>query len=88
MKQGNLIAICIGGALGFYLSLSQGIWKITNKIESLDKKVESIAISTSPKIRIENVFGSEAPEKFYEINNQRVYLEIDGKPVEEYWRGK
>jgi hypothetical protein len=35
-----------------------------------------------------NVIGVEAPEKFYVVNGQRVYLEIDGKPVEEYWRGK
>lgn len=35
-----------------------------------------------------NVIGGSEPEKFYQIKGQRVYLEVDGKPVEEYWRGK
>ena len=33
-----------------------------------------------------NVIGNEAPEKFYEVNGQRAYLEIDGKPVEQYFK--
>lgn len=38
------------------------------------------------KVQTKNVIGKKAPEKFYEINGNRVYLEIDGKPVEEYFR--
>ncbi|MFA5084718.1 MAG: hypothetical protein WC475_05090 [Candidatus Paceibacterota bacterium] len=34
------------------------------------------------QVRVENVIGDSAPEKFYEINGQRFYIEIDGKPVE------
>jgi len=33
-----------------------------------------------------NVIGNETPDKFYEINGQRAYLEIDGMPVEGYIR--
>jgi len=29
-----------------------------------------------------NVLGNTTPEKFYYVNGQRVYLEIDGKSVE------
>ncbi len=38
------------------------------------------------KLTVENVFGGAGPEKYYEINGKRVYLEIDGTPVEEYFR--
>lgn len=49
---------------------------------NLETKVENIQLITK------NVIGGSEPEKFYKVNDQRVYLEIDGKPVEEYWRGK
>ncbi|HLD00668.1 MAG TPA: hypothetical protein VJC39_02900 [Candidatus Nanoarchaeia archaeon] len=38
----------------------------------------------APQVQIENVISQEAPERFYYFNGQRVYLEIDGKPVEQY----
>ncbi|MDI6737155.1 MAG: hypothetical protein QME12_01410 [Nanoarchaeota archaeon] len=37
-----------------------------------------------PQIHTANVLGAEAPEKFYDIDGQRVYLQIDGQPVEQY----
>ena len=42
----------------------------------------------APQVQVENVIGQEAPERFYDLNGQRVYLEIDGKPVEQYVREK
>ena len=42
----------------------------------------------APQKQVENVFGQEAPERFYELNGQRAYLEIDGKPVEQYVQKK
>ena len=38
------------------------------------------------KIQTENVIGNKAPEKFYEVDGKRVYLEIDGKPVADYFK--
>lgn len=35
------------------------------------------------EVHIENVVGGKEPEKFYVIDGQRAYLEIDGTPVEE-----
>ena len=49
----------------------------------LQESLESIV----PEIQEENVFGGEAPERFYEINGKRVYLEIDGIPIEQYIQG-
>lgn len=37
------------------------------------------------EIKIENVIGSPTADKFYEINGQRAFVEIDGKPVEQYF---
>ena len=33
-------------------------------------------------IHVQNVLGEKEPEMFYEINGRRVYVEIDGMPVE------
>ncbi len=37
------------------------------------------------ELKTENVIGNEEDEKFYEIDNKRIYLEIDGKLVEYYF---
>ena len=38
-----------------------------------------------PKPKVENVIGNEEPETFYEIDGKRVYLKVDGKPVDQYF---
>jgi len=38
----------------------------------------------SQNVIFQDVIGNSSGEKFYEINGRRVYLEIDGQPVEEY----
>lgn len=52
-----------------------------SKLNQLKDKVDSL----SPKPITLNVMGGEAPERFYDLNGQRVYLEVDGKPVEQYF---
>lgn len=37
-------------------------------------------------MRTENVIEESSPERFYEIGGRRVYLMVDDKPVEEYFR--
>lgn len=53
---------------------------ISNKV-LLEEKIEEI----KPKIQEAQVLGNETPERFYEIDGQRVYLTIDGKPIEQYF---
>ncbi|MEK6813081.1 MAG: hypothetical protein AABX86_03130 [Nanoarchaeota archaeon] len=53
---------------------------IQHQLDELDKKTKQETVTSS------NVFGDEKPETFYEVNGQRAYLTIDGKPVEEYIR--
>lgn len=51
---------------------------------------DSLELATQDKqsIQIGDVLGNEQPERFYELNGQRVYLEVDGKPVESYFSQK
>lgn len=44
--------------------------------------------SAVEKIKLveKNTVGTAAPEKFYEIDGRRVYVEIDGKSVEDYFK--
>lgn len=37
-------------------------------------------------LQVQNVIGNDPNEIFYGINGKRAYLEIDGKPIEEYFR--
>lgn len=52
--------------------------RIANSLEKQEK----------PEIQTRDVIGNSEPERFYEFNGQRVYLEIDGKPVESYFAQK
>lgn len=54
--------------------------ELSNKIKDIESQLKTM----QPVLQVENIRGSPEPEKFYVINNQRVYLEIDGKPVEQY----
>ncbi|HLC53896.1 MAG TPA: discoidin domain-containing protein [Candidatus Nanoarchaeia archaeon] len=36
------------------------------------------------KVQVRNVIGGDTSEVFYEIGGKRAYLEIDGKPVDDY----
>lgn len=45
----------------------------------------NLAQQSNYKLQEQNILGEDTPEKFYEINEQRVYLEIDGKPIEQYF---
>ncbi len=42
--------------------------------------------TSEKKLTVSNVVGGPEPEKFYEIDGKRVYLEIDGTPIEEYFK--
>ena len=47
---------------------------------------QGVSTQEEAKLTVENVFGGAGLEKYYEINGKRVYLEIDGTPVEEYFK--
>ena len=65
--------------LELYSLISMGVFAsvfVLNKINCSKSHLE---------LKTENVIGNDLPEKFYEINGKKVYLEIDGKPVEKYF---
>jgi len=37
------------------------------------------------RVQIGNATGDSRDDKFYDINGQKAYIEIDGKPVEHYF---
>ena len=37
-----------------------------------------------PQYQVEQVRGNHIPEKFYVVGGQRLYIEVDGRPVESY----
>ena len=47
---------------------------------------ESQETDIVPRIQTRKVIGKSLPDKFYEINGKKVYLEIDGKSVEDYFQ--
>lgn len=84
MTMEDKITVAIIGAAALVCSTGVGItaWGMADRVIADKAKATS-----SNNTKIENVIGSESPEKFYELNGQRVYLEIDGKSVEEYVKG-
>jgi hypothetical protein len=68
--------------VGIALAFASVVREQNAKLDSIDQRVEEL----KPKLQIENVIGNEELDKFYEISGKRVYLEIDGKPAEEYFK--
>ena len=59
------------------------------KIKRIEDKVDQL-LQGQPAIELRtgNVTGGKAPEKFYKIEGKKVFLEIDGQPVESYFQNK
>lgn len=75
---------CLGtmlGATAIILGLGSALYFILSRDETL-KRIDE---NTRPQIQVKNVIGNETPDKFYQINGQRVYLEVDGKSIEKYF---
>src|SRR3989344_6043249 len=68
-----LIILC---AVGFRSCYNEG--RIADSLESRNKQ----------EIQVRDVLGNEQPEMFYDVNAQRAYLEIDGRPVGSYFPQK
>src|SRR3989344_4688587 len=60
--------------------ITREILKRSNK---LDKNIETIIKSVSPKPQVADVIRGTEEETFYLIDSKRVYLKIDGKYVED-----
>ncbi|MFA5888465.1 MAG: hypothetical protein WC852_07190 [Candidatus Nanoarchaeia archaeon] len=75
------------GRVGLYILTSWALINTCNISEDTDTIIQQTA-AKKPQVQTANVLGAEAPEKFYDIDGQRVYLEIDGKPVAEYLKGR
>lgn len=81
MAKDEFNKIYVPLALGA-LCIAAGINLLTTP--NLEKKLDEL----KPIVKEEQVIGNQIPEKFYEIDGKKVYLEIDGKPVEEYFTEK
>ena len=62
------------------------IYKNTNELSTKVADLESMLKTSQPILQEKDVLGNPELETFYEINGQRFYLRIDGKPVEQYCR--
>jgi hypothetical protein len=84
MRSQRIIYNAIPGKLLLYgilgVTMVAGI-KSCNRTAEIRENMQA-----TPQLQIQNVIGQEAPEKFYVINGQRVYLEVDEKHVEQYFR--
>ncbi len=53
-------------------------------MENLEERVNKLEKQLT--IQTRNTIGRDLNDKFYEINGEKVYLEIDGRPVEDYFK--
>ncbi len=64
------------------------VHNITYELKSLGEDLEGLKEQKSPRLHIDNILGEEKPELFFEIDGKRIYAEIDGKPIEDYFNKK
>jgi len=46
------------------------------------------SMKTTPKMERAQVIGNSTPERYYWVNGERAYVEIDGQPVDQYHPNK
>lgn len=59
-----------------------------HKISDLDSKLEKMMKKTPVVVldeKTENLFGNLNPEKYFMINGQKAYTQVNGKPIESYF---
>ena len=64
-----------------------------NDIDKMRREINDIKVEMTQKgqanyLRIENVIGGPEPERFYEVDGKRYFVEVDGKQVESYFPKK
>lgn len=94
----NLLSFLTGTLSGFLVSgammaeITSNLEKKINLIDKIvvEKKVEVLK-PTLPEIQISNVVGGPLPDQYLVGRSetgeeQKFYLKIDGKPIEEYFK--
>jgi hypothetical protein len=69
---------------GLYLMVGFTLYATCNHSDSLNR-IENMQKEQRTQIQEQNILGGEANERFYDINGQRAYLEIDDKLVYKYF---
>ena len=71
---------------GLYIMIFAGLVTTCN-VEDISKqnKVTLEALAQKSALQESNVLGDTIPERFYMINGDTVYQEIDGVPVRTYF---
>ncbi len=82
----TFIAAFIGCTIAItgYNVMSDTLSKESQKMGELQRGVKELLKRSTLELKTEDVIGEKAPETFYEINGQKCYLEIDGKPLADY----
>ena len=66
------------------LAIVIGLAGVGMKLTGVSKRLEELKPTQMYEIQTEDVMGNEIPERFYEINGEKAYVQIDGNPVREY----
>jgi hypothetical protein len=72
-----VVAIIIGGA---------ATWAHKMYSTYKDAEVQKERIRSGLELKVGDYNGNQILDKFYEINGQKVPVEVDGKPVAEYFK--
>mgnify|MGYP001601921490 CR=1 FL=1 len=81
-RKSNLYFFIVSVITGALLSLAVNYVVENRQQGSSDKSSRNS--ESALEVQVRNVIGGPEPETFYEIAGKRAYLNLDGKPVEEY----
>ena len=73
----QLLSYTIAGGLSLTI-VGILLWDRHQRLSKLELELEK-------QVRTKNVIGNTTPDKFYERDGQRLYIEVDGRPAMEYF---
>jgi hypothetical protein len=87
MSNNNIgcLELVLASMLGTFLVIGG-----CGKISKISKKLDELAsqVQNMQQERFDNVIGSSLNDRYYIVNGRKAFIEIDGKPVEEYFQEK
>ncbi|PIN81727.1 hypothetical protein COV11_01265 [Candidatus Woesearchaeota archaeon CG10_big_fil_rev_8_21_14_0_10_30_7] len=80
--EDNLFGVIIGACLLGGL----GSWTYKMYSEYQKAQVEQAKVKTELELKVGDYNGNQLLDKYYEINGQKVPVEVDGKSIEFYFK--
>jgi len=82
--EDNMVGVIIAG----FILAGIGAWTGDMYSKCKDAEVQKARIQAGLELKVGDYNGNQLLDKYYEIDGKKIPVEVDGKPVAEYFKNK